>query len=199
MRERKPLMIVVSAPSGGGKTTIVESLLRKVSDITRSVSVTTRAPRPGEKDKEDYIFVSGEEFKKRIEEGDFLEWEENFENYYGTSETQIKEALSCGKDVVLCIDVKGARTVKEKFPESLSVFIMPPSIEELKDRLEKRDADHPEQVALRLEEAKKEIEAADEYDYMVVNEELEKAEKELVAIVESARRNSITSEQKNEA
>jgi len=187
--KKDPLIIVVSSPSGGGKTTIVNKLFKEIEGIKRSVSYTTRRPRSEEKDREDYIFISGEEFKKKIEKNEFLEWEEVFGCHYGTSSEQVKEALSSGKDIVLCIDVKGAKRVKKKFPGSVSVFIMPPSRETLTTRLEKRHTEKKEQLNMRLKEAEKEIGSADEYDYMIVNDDLDEAVRELKSIIEMEREN----------
>jgi guanylate kinase len=188
-REQESLIIVVSAPSGSGKTTLVNRLLKEVPGIRRSVSYTTRQPREGETDKEDYLFISREEFRKRIDNGEFLEWEEVFGEYYGTSRAQFQEMIEEQVDTILSIDVKGARTVKEHFPESISVFIMPPSTEELKARLRKRNTDQKEQVSLRLQESCREIASVDEYDYMVVNENLKEAVGELKIIIEAERKN----------
>jgi guanylate kinase len=187
---RKPLIIIVSAPSGSGKTTIVNGLLEKMDGVKRSVSFTTRAPRQDEKNGIDYVFVSREEFKKKIEDGDLLEWEENFDEYYGTSRAQVEEALQGGEDVILSIDVKGAKTVKKIFPQSISIFIMPPSMEELSSRLKKRKTEEDNQVSRRLKESKAEIALSDEYEYLIVNDDLGKAIEELCEIVESARERS---------
>ncbi|MCK4852112.1 MAG: guanylate kinase [Candidatus Omnitrophica bacterium] len=184
-----PLMIIVSAPSGGGKTTIVNDLVKNLSGIKRSVSYTTRKPRKGEKDGEDYIFVCEEEFRERIGKDEFLEWERNFGNYYGTSKKQVNDMLSRGDDVVLSIDIKGARQVRKKYPESVSVFIMPPSIEELALRLEKRNTEEGRQMAVRVKESRHEMESADEYDYLLVNAELDKATGGLRDIVKIEREN----------
>ena len=161
--KRKPLIIIVSAPSGSGKTTIVKDLLSKVPGIERTISYTTRSPREDEKENEDYIFISEEKFREKAEKGEFLEWEKNFDNYYGTARAQVDEAIGRGADIILSIDVKGARNVKKFFPESISIFIMPPSPEELASRLRKRQTDQENQVAMRLEESDVEIEASDEY------------------------------------
>jgi len=188
-REQEPLIIIVSAPSGSGKTTLVNRLLEETPGIRRSVSYTTRQPREGETDKEDYMFISREEFRRKIDNGEFLEWEEVFGEYYGTSRVRFQEMIEEHVDTILSIDVKGARTVKEHFPESISVFIMPPSTEELKARLRKRNTDQKEQVSLRLQESCREIASADEYDYMVVNENLEEAVGELKIIIGEERKN----------
>ena len=187
--KKEALIIIISAPSGSGKTTLINSLQEKMPGIKRSVSYTTRQPRTGEKDKEDYIFISREEFKEKAEKGEFLEWEENFNNFYGTSRQQFQEAAEKGEDIILSIDVKGAKKVKERFPESISVFIMPPSAEELAQRLKKRNTDRQKQVSLRLEEARREIKAADEYDYLIVNDDLEEAAEELKTIIENEKKN----------
>jgi len=184
-----PLIMIVSAPSGSGKTTIVEKVLDKVNGLKRSISYTTRAPREGEKEGADYMFISREVFMEKVASGEFLEWEENFDNCYGTSAEQVKEAVGKGDDIILSIDVKGARKVRERFPESVSVFIMPPSAEELKERLVKRAADEKSNMQLRLQEADREMSAADEYDYIIVNEDLERAVDELCHIIEVERKN----------
>jgi len=189
VRGHKPFVVIVSAPSGGGKTTIVNMVLEKLPGITRSVSCTTRDTREGELNNEDYIFLSETEFKEQTEKDMFLEWEQNFGNYYGTREEQVREKLLEGEDVILNIDVKGARRVKRKIPESISVFIMPPSIEELAERLEKRNANGLEEVEIRLKESEKEMAAADEYDYLVENSDLEQAVTELCEIIEIERKN----------
>ena len=188
-KKHKPMIMVVSSPSGGGKTTVVNRLLEKAPGLKRSISHTTREVRKDESDKEDYVFISTEQFKESIERDEFLEWEENFGNYYGTSEKQVREALANGQDVILSIDVKGARRVKKKFPESISIFIMPPSVSALTERLKKRNTEKAEQMKLRLEESEKEIAAADEYDYLVVNEDIDQAAGELKEILEVERKN----------
>ncbi len=188
-KEKQTLVIIISAPSGCGKTTIVNKLLGKMPGIKRSISCTTRSPREGEADGEDYIFMSEEEFKRKREEGAFLEWEDNFGQSYGTLEVQAKEAAAEGRDIVLSIDVKGARKVKKKIPESISVFIMPPSVEELYARLKGRNTDNNEQLEMRIKEARKEIEASDEYDYLVVNEDLDQAIEELCEIITEEKEN----------
>ncbi|MBD3379022.1 MAG: guanylate kinase [Candidatus Omnitrophica bacterium] len=185
--KRDPLVIIVSAPSGSGKTTIVDSMLKSMDGIEQTVSYTTRLPRNGERDGQDYIFVSEEDFRKRIEEGDFLEWEENFGNLYGTSEEQVRKTLARGADIILSIDVKGARNVKNRFPESISIFIMPPSEEELARRLRNRRTDDDRQVVIRLKEAAREIKASEEYDYLLINDDLERAVDELKGIIEQER------------
>ena len=181
------LIIIISAPSGSGKTTVVERLLAELPRVKRSISCTTRPPRQGEEEGRDYFFVSEGDFRRKIENGEFLEWEETFGNFYGTPLEQFTGAMENGQDLILSIDVKGARQVKEKFPGAISVFIMPPSTEELEARLRKRNTDRKDQVDLRLKEARRELEAADEYDYLVVNDDLDGAVTELKSVLEAER------------
>jgi len=181
------LIIIISAPSGSGKTTVVERLLAELPRVKRSISCTTRPPRQGEQEGRDYFFVSEGDFRRKIENGEFLEWEETFGNFYGTPLEQFTGAMENGQDLILSIDVKGARQVKEKFPGAISVFIMPPSTEELEARLRKRNTDRKDQVDLRLKEARRELEAADEYDYLVVNDDLDGAVTELKSVLEAER------------
>jgi len=184
-----PLVIVVSSPSGGGKTTIVKKLINKMPGIRQSVSYTTRPPRSGEENGKDYIFISEEEFDRKIQDGEFLEWENNFGHYYGTSSQQIAKAMSEGDDVIMSIDVRGGLNVKAKMPESVSVFIMPPSIEELVARLEKRNTEAKDQRETRLKEARREITTGEGYDHSIVNKDLEQATEELRRIIEKERKN----------
>lgn len=195
-QKRESLIIIVSAPSGSGKTTIVERVTEEMQQIDRSISLTTREPRPEEENGIDYIFVTKEEFNERKDKGEFLECEEVFGNFYGTSANQVKKAVEDGHDIILSIDVKGARSVKEKYPECISVFIMPPTAEELASRLKKRNTDGENQVAMRLKESQKEIEASEEYDYMIINEELDEAIEELKEIIKVERKNRKTGEEK---
>jgi len=189
---KEPALIVVSSPSGGGKTTIVEHILKELPGLKRTVSYTTRQPRKGEQDGEAYNFITEDEFKEKIRHDEFLEWEENFGYYYGTSREQVERIISRGNDVILNIDVKGARNVKKYFPGSISVFIMPPSMEELIARLKNRNTEGDEQFTIRLRESEKEIASSEEYDYLIVNETLEKAVKDLKTIIEKERKNRET-------
>lgn len=184
---KEALIIIVSAPSGSGKTTIVDRLIGEVEGLERSISYTTRAPRDGEAEGKDYFFITSDEFLKKIDEGAFLEWEDNFGNYYGTARETVDRSIEKGRDVILSIDVKGAKKVKKMYPESVSVFIMPPSREELEARLKTRDTDEEEQVNLRLKESKKEIASSEEYDYLIVNEDLEKAVSDMKQVVATER------------
>ena len=185
----KPLIIVVSAPSGSGKTTLVSNLIERVSGVIRSVSYTTRKPRDGEENGRDYFFVSEEDFRDKLKKNDFIEWEENFGKYYGTSKEQIFKAQEAGLDIVLSIDVRGAERVRKEFSDAISIFVMPPSIEELKKRLEGRNTDTQDVVKKRLSEAKREMDAVDLYDHMIVNDVLEDAVDALIKIVKEERNN----------
>ena len=177
------LLIVISAPSGTGKTTLCHMLLKEFNNAVFSVSFTTRKPRKGEVNGKDYWFVSKEEFERRIKEGDFLEWAKVYGNYYGTSKSQVLKALKEGKDVILDIDTQGALQVKERFPEAVLIFILPPSFKELENRLRKRGTDPEEVIEKRLKFAKEEIKRARFYDYIVVNDELEVAYFKLKSII----------------
>lgn len=180
-------IIVVSAPSGAGKSTLIKRLMASVPGLTFSVSCTTRPPRRGEKNGRDYFFVSPARFKKMIAAGDFVEWADVFGNLYGTSWEQVLAAQKAGNDVLLDIDVQGHRQVRERLPEAVSIFILPPSFRELARRLRHRHSDSPEVMARRLREAKKEITHWPEYDDLVVNDSLRRATTALRAVVLAAR------------
>ena len=181
--EGKGMILVISGPSGVGKGTLRQRLLRRFPSMRRSISVTTRRPRPGEVHGRDYFFVSREEFQRMISEGAFLEWAWVFDELYGTPARWVEEQLTKGIDVILEIDVQGALQVREKKPDAVLVFIMPPSWEELERRLRKRHTEDEEEVRKRLEVAKREIEMAPRYDYIVVNDDLDQAAYELECIV----------------
>lgn len=179
----KGKLIVVSGPSGVGKGTIVKELVRRREDVIESVSCTTRAPREGEVDGREYFFLTKEEFRRRIQENAFLEYDDHFENYYGTPADFVKERLK-SKSVILEIDVKGGLSVKKAMPECVLVMIAPPSVEELKRRLVSRGTETQEQIEKRLSRLAFEMEQADEYDFVIVNDELERAIGELSAIID---------------
>ena len=176
-------LFIVSAPSGAGKTTLLKRLFEEVDGLVFSVSHTTRAPRPGEVHGRDYYFVAEAEFEAMLERGEFLEWAEVHGNFYGTSRGAVEDALRRGLDVVLEIDVQGARQVKEAFPQAVLVFIMPPSLEELERRLSSRGTEGEESLRLRLENARAEIRQARWYEYIIVNDVLEKAARVLASVV----------------
>jgi len=176
MSSNSPRLFIVSAPSGSGKTTLCNMLLQKYgNEIYFSVSCTTREKRQGEREGVDYFFLDEGSFKKMIENNEFAEWANVYGFYYGTPKPRIDEALNQGKNVLLDIDVQGAAKIKKVYPDAVSIFIMPPSIEELRRRLTKRATDPDEIIEHRLTIAKKEMAGADKYDYVIVNDELDKA------------------------
>ena len=184
---RRGTLFVLSAPSGAGKTTLRRAVLARFPDIAYSVSTTTRAPRPGEVDGRDYVFIPPAEFEAGMREGRWAEWAQVHGNYYGTSARTLREAAAAGTDVLLDIDVQGARQIARRFPECVTVFIMPPSFEVLAQRLTARGTDSPESVALRLQNARQEMEERHWYRHVVVNDELAAAVEELCAIIASYR------------
>jgi guanylate kinase len=192
----KTSIFIISAPSGSGKSTLVKRLLANVPGLMFSVSYTTRAPRGHEKDGENYCFISRQEFEARIEKGEFLEWASVFGNYYGTHCSVLEEARKSGKDLVLDIDVQGARQLMKKIPEAVTVFILAPSRQILEQRLRARGEDGDEVIRRRLGEAAEEIRKYDRYDYVLVNRDLEESDRLLGSIVcaERVRRTRMESE-----
>ena len=184
MSKRRGLLVVFSGPSGSGKGTVLKEALKKDENLSVSVSVTTRAPRDGERDVVDYIFYSKEQFESLIKEDGFLEWACFCENYYGTPKAEIEKKLAEGKDVILEIEVQGAMKVKEACPEAVLVFNMPPSKEELKNRLVGRNTDAPEVIEKRLATSIWEISQAENYDYIIVNDIVEDAAHRLLSVIE---------------
>jgi guanylate kinase len=170
----KGALVIISAPSGTGKSTICRKLLQKRKDLRYSISCTTRQPRPGEKDGKHYFFQNRDEFKRKIRRGEFLEWAVVHDEYYGTPRKFIEETLKEGLSLMLAIDVQGAAAIRRKMPDAVLVFLVPPSIESLRERLAAR-RDASESVAKRLANSKDEMAAAKNYDYLVVNDDLEKA------------------------
>jgi guanylate kinase len=180
-----PFPIILSAPSGGGKTTIAKELLRRRTDLGYSVSWTTRSPRPGEVDGKDYYFLSRDEFLGRRARGDFAESAEVHGNLYGTLRSEIARVLETGKNVIMDIDVQGARQFRKAFPQSATVFVLPPSGEVLLDRLRNRKTESPQQLAARLDSALEELRAVEEYEYVVVNDDLERAVSNVGSILDA--------------
>ena len=182
--ERRGVMYVISSPSGAGKTTLSRRLLAEVPGVVMSVSATTREKRPGEDEGIHYHFVDHTEFESEIEKDGFLEWAKVFENYYGTPRARVEALLAEGVDVLFDVDWQGSRALKQVLPgDVVSVFILPPSITELKRRLEGRPGSTPEGVAKRLAGAERDIQRWGEYDYVMINEDLETAYEELKAIL----------------
>ncbi len=176
-------LFVVSAPSGAGKTTLCRRLCEVLPDIRHSVSFTTRKIRPGEIDGVHYVFIDEEEFRSMINAGEFLEWATVYGNFYGTPRSKIIESIESGIDVVLDLDVQGARQIKEKYPDSKLIFILPPSMDELLKRLKGRMTDSKEVIRERMKKAKDEIIEYKNYDYVIVNDIFENALEELKSIV----------------
>lgn len=179
----KGLLIVISGPSGAGKGTICKALVEKNKEIFISVSATTRSPRVGEVDGINYHFLSREEFIKRVEKNDFLEYAEVYGNYYGTPKSKVQDMLDRGIDVILEIDIQGALKVKENFDEGVFIFILPPSMEELKQRIIKRGSETPESLMTRFKSAYQEINYVSKYNYAVVNDEVKVAVKKIEGII----------------
>jgi guanylate kinase len=186
--DRRGLLLVISSPSGAGKTTLTRRLLDSDPSITMSVSVTTRPPRPGEVDGRDYLFISMEKFNAMRDSGELLEWAEVFGNCYGTPRAPVQASLAMGRDVLFDIDWQGTQQLSQVMPEDLvRIFILPPSAEVLRDRLIRRAQDSMVTVAKRMAEAAREISHWAEYDYVIINHDLEASDREIGAILEAER------------
>ena len=181
------LLIVVSGASGTGKGTVCKKILNDLPEVAYSISATTRAPRPGEVDGKEYYFLDVDEFKNWIADGKFLEYAEVYGNFYGTPLNKIEERLNRGEDILLEIDVQGALNVKKKCPEGIYIFLLPPSLEELKRRIEGRGTETPESLSRRLKNAVAEIKIGTEYDYVVVNDTIDNAVAQIKSIIAAER------------
>ncbi|MBV8570618.1 MAG: guanylate kinase [Acidobacteriaceae bacterium] len=180
-------VFIISAPSGSGKSTLVARLLAGDAGLRFSVSYTTRRPRGNEKPGESYVYISREEFLRRIDGNEFLEHAEVFGNFYGTNREVLEQAQSEGKDLILDIDVQGARQLKERIPEAVTIFILPPSRDILEQRLRSRSEDAEEVIQRRLKEAAEEIRNYRQYDYVIVNHRVEESSTTLAAIIKAER------------
>ena len=180
-------IFVVTAPSGAGKTTLVAALLAADQQIKLSVSYTTRAPREGEVDGKNYYFVSRETFIGMLQRSEFLESAEVYGNFYGTSQLWIQQQLDAGNDILLEIDWQGAQQVRKLFPQAIGVFILPPSLPVLEQRLRGRGTDSEESIAKRMASAREEITHVDEFDFVIVNEVMDEAIKDLISVVRAPR------------
>ncbi|MDV2582588.1 guanylate kinase [Alkalibacillus haloalkaliphilus] len=198
MKDEKGILFILSGPSGVGKGTVRKALFERDPDLAYSISVTTRQAREGEQNGVDYFFKTKDEVKKMIEQGEFIEYAEYVGNYYGTPKAYVEQTLEEGRDVFLEIEVQGALQVKENFPEGVFIFLFPPSLEELKNRIINRGTETEDLVRNRLLEAKKEIEMMDAYDYVVVNDDVHNAVDRIESIVvsEHCKRERIASQYK---
>lgn len=185
--KKEPLLFIVSAPSGAGKTSLCKEVVTRVPDLHFSISYTTRPPRPNEINGVDYQFVSPEKFRRMIEEGQLVEWAEIYGNFYGTPKTAVEEYRSKGKDIVFDIDPVGARSIKEAYKESVTIFVLPPSLRELKERLIQRGTDDGSVIKKRLDKARDEMEQSNWYQYRIVNDDFKSAVKQLNDIIASER------------
>lgn len=184
---RKGLLIVVSAPSGAGKTTLCKEISRVLPNLQHSISYTTRKPRPNETDGVHYFFVTQEKFNKMIKDKEFAEWAVVHGNLYGTSKKQLSEMMDVGIDVILDIDSQGAMQIKENWGNGVFVYILPPSFDDLRRRLTERNSDATNEIKKRLENAKKEIPYYKRYNYVIINDKFEKALEDLKSIITSER------------
>lgn len=183
MEKSNGLLVVLSGPSGAGKGTICHELLRQLPEVKYSVSATTRKPRPKEVDGLDYFFRTQEAFQAMIQNDELLEWAEFCENYYGTPRFAVEQALQAGTDVILEIEIQGALQIKERFPHGVFIFVVPPSLSVLSDRIHKRGTESEDVIRKRLEKATRELEYVTEYDYVIINDELDKAVDKLKSIL----------------
>ncbi len=183
----KGRLYIIAGCSGVGKGTLLNKFLEKNPDVILSISATTRQPRPNEKDGINYFFVTKDAFKQSVKNNEFLEWAEFSGNYYGTKKSFVEKTLSKGVDLILEIEVQGAKQVKEKMPDAVSIFIMPPSVDVLEERLRGRHTESEEAIQKRLHEAKRELETAKEFDYQLINDNLEEALNNLQKIFDKER------------
>ena len=181
------ILFVESSPSGGGKGTLIQRVLSRVPNLSYSVSYTTRKPRNGEVNGREYFFVTPEQFSQMVEQNDFLEWAKVHSHLYGTSRSQVARDVSLGRDIVLEVDVQGAASIRNLVQEAVSVFILPPSLEVLRERLIARGTDSAEDLAVRLRNAPEELKAYKTFDYVIINDDVEQASFKLMAIIEAER------------
>ncbi|GAB6137501.1 guanylate kinase [Halanaerobaculum tunisiense] len=183
MANKEGNLIILSGPSGVGKGTVLDALLEKYDDIYYSISATTRRPREGEIDGEDYFFMSPDQFETQVNQEEFLEWAKVHNNYYGTPKNYVQNKLQAGSDVILEIDIQGAQQVKERFKGGVFIFLAPPSLEELKKRISRRGTESKEAMETRLQNAQEELAEKEKYDYLVVNDKLAEAVEKIKAII----------------
>ena len=181
--KKKGMIIIVSAPSGAGKTSICDALIKSDKNIIYSVSTTTREPRKGEKNGREYFFVNDSEFKKMVKTNMFVEWAKVHDHFYGTSKKVLEQTINKGKDILLDIDVQGAVKIKKQYKEALMIFITTPSLKVLKERLIKRNKDSMDVIKRRIENAKKELTYLPKYDYLILNDKLDKSIQEVKSVI----------------
>ncbi len=191
----KGILTVISGFSGAGKGTVIKKLLEKSNDYWLSVSMTTRDPRPGEEDGKSYYFVTKEKFEETIAENGLIEYAQFAGNYYGTPRKYVEEKLSEGKNVILEIEIQGARNIRKLYPDCVLLFITPPTAEELERRLRSRGTETEEKIAARLSRAYEESEGVDEYDYIVINDDLDKCVEDVLETIETAKRQPVRNEE----
>ena len=184
---KRGILFIISAPSGAGKSTLCRAVLDRFTDLVYSVSYTTRSPRSGEQKGVDYHFIVKDEFEKGIASGRWAEWAEVHDHYYGTSADFLDGELSIGRDILLDIDIQGTRQILQRYPDGVTTFIMPPSLETLKSRLQSRGTDSPEVIAVRLKNAREEMAQKNLYRHIITNDRLTDAVAELIAIFEKYR------------
>lgn len=187
VERRRGMLIVVSAPSGAGKTTLCGEIRKVVPNLGYSVSHTTRAPRPGEVEGRDFHFVGEAEFRRMSQSGEFAEWARVHGNLYGTAVRALEEALERGEDILLDIDTQGARQLRTRYPQGVFVFVVAPSMKDLELRLRERQSDAPQEIARRMTRAVEEIASWREYDYLIVNRHLDEAVRQLQCLIEAER------------
>jgi len=185
--EGRGILFVVSSPSGGGKGTLIQRVLNKVANLSYSVSFTTRAPRSGEVNGREYFFVAPENFDKMVAADEFLEWAHVHGKQYGTARRQVAREISAGRDIILEVDVQGAASVRALMADSVSIFILPPSFEVLRQRLQARGTDSPEELDLRLRNAPIELKAYSAFQYLIINDDVDRAAAEMTSIVQAER------------
>lgn len=181
--ERKGILFVVSAPSGAGKTTLCQQIVSAVPGLKHSVSYTTRRPRPGEQHGREYFFVDEQVFREMANRDEFAEWASVYGHLYGTPKRMLTEMMDSGIDILLDIDTQGAMQLKQRFQEAIYIYVLPPSIQALRARLEQRAGDSPEEIERRLKQARKEIGNYRHYDYVIKNDDVKQALKELEAVI----------------
>lgn len=193
-RASRGTLFVVSSPSGGGKGTIIQRVLDVVPNLSYSVSFTTRAPRPGEVNGREYLFVNCEVFNEMVAAGEFLEWACVHGNYYGTAKRQVAEETAAGVDIILEVDVQGAASVRQLLLDSVSIFILPPSYEVLKERLVARGTDTSEELEVRLRNAPEELRQYSAFDYVIINDEVDRAAAQLASVIYAERARCVRQE-----